>query len=128
MLAKYGLIGMASLLAVAGARIWFLESKITDQAQNIELLQTQKIACDLAQNNLKEQIERQNQSINQFKETLEQKNRDLATIEEKNEILQKNVKTKINEVNEIRLSTCKDTVNWMLKEAIEIHEDTRTVN
>jgi hypothetical protein len=88
-----------------------------------QVVQGQLDTCSLAQRGAKASIERQNNSILVFKQTLAEKNKTLASIARQNKVLHVQLQDKIILIGEVENATCGDTINWMLEEAIEDEED-----
>ncbi len=118
MLSKYIILGTGILLLGAVARIAFLEYQINNLEDDITLLNTKNIACAISQENLKNKLEIQGNKIKEANKTLIHTEEELSNIENENQILQKDIQAKINEINKVQTTSCEDTINWMLEEAV----------
>jgi chromosome segregation ATPase len=122
MLGKYGMIGLGVLLLAATARVGFLEFQVNQLETKVDLLNNKNIACNISQDNLKNKLEIQNNKVKEANKVLISTNEELSNIETQNQVLQKDIQKKINEINQVQTASCKDTINWMLEEAIENDE------
>ena len=126
MINKYALIASGALIVTLGSTIAIQYLKINSLKDELKLTEKDLAICEVSQNNLVSQVERQNNLIKEFKLNLEKRDQVLQNVEAKNKILQKELKKEINEINQVRNETCEDSVNWMLKEAIEDNENIST--
>ena len=115
----FKIVGALALLAALGGYIWLQNGQIEKQQDEIALLKANLINCKLSQQNIKEKLEAQNGFIEKYNDSLLSTNKELSEIEKKNQVLQKEIKKKITEINKVQNETCQDTINWMLEEAID---------
>ena len=118
MISKYIYGGFGVALIAAGILIWYLNGQINIKQSEIKLLRANLVACNLSNENLSKSIDSQNEKIQEFNDILTEKNTQLETINKKNKSLRLDLNKKINEINKVQHSTCDETMNWMLQEAI----------
>ena len=111
-----GMMGIG--LLAAGIMIWSLMGDLEDREHEVEVLNANLVACNLSNKNLATSIDSQNEKIDDFNTILNKKNIELTNIEITNNTLQKKLEEDIYILNQIDNKTCEETMQWMLKEAL----------
>jgi len=128
MLTKYGLVATGTIIVALLIRIWWITGDLADATERIENLLLKNTACNISQENLRATIIKQNEEIEKFSLQVDEQNNVLAIITKKNKTLEKDLRIEIDKIDTVTYETCEDTMEWMLKEAIDENTSTSTSN